>query len=271
MTPHHSEATVVAGQASTAATAGNATAIAAASIAASTHAGPAFAPVMQTRIREFFRAPETAIESLGVIEGAAQKTLQLLDDASGSTQRLNELNRRLVPLIARFRTPGKAGRIMRWFTGDDQVNELGFGEVRDEVQTCAELGLMETGSLRRAAEALQRDHTRVDKDIAEIEAAITLGEAVLSEHCARSRAASGLPADTWQRLSRRVGNLEAMATALRLTQGQYTLAAEHARTVIARFDEIRTLLIPIWYQRMGFELFARRVGEPATTRNSTTS
>jgi len=212
------------------------------------------------RIRAFLRDPEAGIDALGVIDGAGRDALVLLDRISESQKRLNELNRTLVPLIARFREPGSGGRFWRWFPGEQLEHELSFGRVCQEVEACAELGVAETGTLRELIDALTRDRERLEHEIAAIEEDVALGRTVASDRFAKLRALTGRDGETWQRLSRRVGNLEAMATALRLTQQQYAVAITHARTVVSRFEEIRTLLIPIWFQRMGFELFARRAG-----------
>jgi hypothetical protein len=91
---------------------------------------------------------------------------------------------------------------------------------------------------------------------------------VASDRFQKLRELTGCGMETWQRLSRRTGNLEATATALRLTQQQYGLAVEHSKTVVSRFEEVRTLLIPIWYQRMDFALFARRAGATGNPMDS---
>jgi len=218
------------------------------------------------RIRAFLRDPEAGIDALGRVAGAGRAALDLLDRVSESHTRLGELNQDLIPLIARFREPGTGGRLWRWFTGAQLEQELSFGHVYAQIEASAELGVIESATLRELGEEMERDIVRLDGDIAAIEADVALGRTVASERYQRLRALTGRDAETWQRLSRRVANLEATATALRLTQQQYRLAIEHGRTVASRFDEIHTLLIPIWYQRMGFSLFARRAdagGAPA--------
>ncbi len=215
------------------------------------------------RARAFLLAAREQIDLLGRIDGAGRDTLALLDEISQSTRRLSELNQSLLPLIDRFREPGQAHRWWRWFTGEELQRELSFGNVCREIEACAEGGVEETKTMQRLIRALLDDRTRIDREVAQLERDIELGQLLLSDKYARLRVATGEPEDTWQRLSRRVGNLQAIATALQLTQAQYGVAIEHSRTVADRFDEIRTLLMPIWYQRMGFKLFARRLEETA--------
>ncbi|MFZ4758681.1 MAG: hypothetical protein ACOYLX_11005 [Burkholderiaceae bacterium] len=212
------------------------------------------------RIRAFLRDPEAGIDALGVVDGAGRDALDLLDRISTSQKRLNELNQNLVPLIARLREHGKTGRFLRWFTGEQLEHELSLGNTCAEVEASAELGVLETATIRELIDELNRDSDRLEHEIAALEADIELGRAVASDRFQKLRELTGCDRQTWQRLSRRTGNLEATATALRLTQQQYGLAVEHSKTVVSRFEEVRTLLIPIWYQRMGFALFARRAG-----------
>ena len=225
---------------------------------------PSIAPLPRgdrsLRIRVFLSDPEAGIDALGAVAGAGRDSLDLLDRVSASQKRLNELNRSLVPLIARFRQDDRTHRLWRWFTGAQLEHELSFANTCREVEACAELGVQETATLRELIDALRRDSGRLDHEIAAIEDDIDLGRTVATDRFSRLRQLTGCDSETWQRLSRRVANLEATATALRLTQQQYGVAAEHGKTVVSRFEEIRTLLIPIWYQRMGFALFARRAG-----------
>ncbi len=227
-------------------------------------APPAPAPPAAVRARAFLLAPRDHIDALGRIDGAGRDTLALLDEISQSTRRLSELNQGLLPLIDRFREPGQTRRWWRWFTGEELQRELSFGNVCREIEACAEGGVEETKTMRRLIGALTDDRARIERERAQLEHDIELGTLLLSQKYARLRAATGEPEETWQRLSRRVGNLQAIATALQLTQAQYGVAIEHARTVAERFDEIKTLLMPIWYQRMGFKLFARRLAETST-------
>ena len=226
-------------------------------------AAPLDTPVQPAavRARAFLLAPRDQIDALGRIDGAGRDTLALLDEISQSTRRLSELNQGLVPLIDRFREPGQAHKWWRWFTGNELQRELSFGNVCREIEACAEGGVEETKTMQRLIRALIDDRARIERELALLERDIELGELLLSQKYARLRAATGEPEEIWQRLSRRIGNLQAIATALQLTQAQYGVAIEHSRTVADRFDEIKTLLMPIWYQRMGFKLFARRLAQ----------
>jgi hypothetical protein len=65
--------------------------------------------------------------------------------------------------------------------------------------------------------------------------------------------------DYWARFGRRIDNLNALQHALVLSTQQFKLADAHAQAVLDRHAEIVTVLVPLWRQRMGFELFSRSV------------
>jgi len=133
------------------------------------------------RIRAFLRDPEAGIDALGVVEGAGRDALDLLDRISTSQRRLNELNQKLVPLIARLREHGKTGRFLRWFTGEQLEHELSLGNTCAEVEASAELGVLETANIRALIDELNRDIDRLEHEVAALEADIELGRAVASD------------------------------------------------------------------------------------------
>ncbi len=224
------------------------------------------------RLRVFLASPEAVLEQLGAVDVTGRESLQLFDEVSRGQQNLSELSSRLIPLIERFREPGRSGRFMGWFTGQTLERELSFPQVCAEVEAAAERGIAECEAMRGLIDAMRADRVALDDDIVLIEDDCAFGEQVLAPRFDTLRAGSGVESDTWLRLSRRVSNLSAIATSMRLTQKQYDLTIEAGLTMIARFEEIRTLLMPIWYQRMGFQLLSRRRTDidqsnlPQTTR-----
>lgn len=211
------------------------------------------------RIRGWMRQPDAGIDALGVLPGTGRDALILLDRVSASQRQLNGLNMTLLPLMKRLGAPQDGNRFWQRFTGAELARELGLGQLSCDVERAARQGIEQVETVRALIEALTADSRRIDVDIAAIEADIALGKTVSEPGYERLRAISGCAQDFLPRLSRRLANLESMVAALRLTQMQFGVAIEHSRNVVARFEEIRSLLLPLWYQRMGFELFARRV------------
>ena len=90
---------------------------------------------------------------------------------------------------------------------------------------------------------------------------VTHGQTALGPKHATARAQACFAAqpDYWARFGRRVDNLNALQHALVLSTEQFKLADAHAQAVLDRHTEIVTVLVPLWRQRMGFELFSKSV------------
>jgi hypothetical protein len=212
-------------------------------------------------IRRFFQNPEHALETLGAQTTTGRATLTALDDISKSTQAITQFNHQLIPLIEKFRTPDKRTHVWRRFTGSALEHEVLFASMCAEVEAIAELAIHEVESLTKHIEQLEREGKLIERDMQTIDDAINVGQQIASDRYKPLRVASRCNEDFVERLLRRLANLEMMANSLKLSNAQFAVAADHSRSVILRFKDIHTLLMPIWYQRMGFELFSRRVSQ----------
>lgn len=189
----------------------------------------------------------------------AATALEQLELIGERTADLMDVNQQLVPLIRDFkRQPAKPGW-QRWFTGEDLEHDVFFDDTRRRIETLAEMAEQAHPALKRQTQTLQRLHELLGTEIACLEAELAAARCLgTPEWSARCRTA-GLDDDDLARLSRRTANLEALATATQLTRAQFQMALQHARDVSDRHREVRTLLMPIWKQAVGLDLFARRV------------
>ncbi len=229
---------------------------------------PPATDALNVKLRAFFADPVASVERLGRTSDASDETMRLLDEIGRRTRGLGELNRELLPLIERFSARSRPQRWWSRFTGEALERELSFSRLCGQIEAAAGAGADRAAEVALTIEALRADQRRIDAEALALQAALELGHAVLDPRHAPLRRACGAPEDTWPRLSRRVGNLEAMATALALTRAQYGVAIDTGRAMVDRFEEIRHVLIPLWRQHMGFELFARRAA--ATAPEATT-
>lgn len=193
--------------------------------------------------------------------------LRHLDEASAVTVALHEINTRLVPLMQSFRTlPRDHRRWWYWFTGEALEQELLFG------RNCAEVERLALDGMARARETdghiglLEQECEAMRGQLQSLELEIAAGRLMLAPAAAERLERHGFGSEDRARLSRRLGNLEALSTALHLTQAQYGVAITHAQAVCDRFEEVHRLLLPIWKQRLGFELFSQRVSNPSPRR-----
>ncbi len=218
---------------------------------------------VQARIRVLLADPVRSIDALGASARPGAQTLKALDALSASARRLTDVNVALIPLIGRFRDPGPGQKWWRWFVGESLERDVRFANICAEIEALAAVGTEERGTARDLVEGLRREAATMDGELAALEIDLQAARTILSPAGARLRKALPVAPDHWDRFARRAANLESIATALQLTRAQYDVAARHAETVVDRFEEIRLLLMPIWYQRMGFELFSERVGADA--------
>ena len=170
-----------------------------------------------------------------------------------------DVNVRLLPLISSFRRVKGRRKWWHWFSGDTLEQEVFFAATQQEIQALAGQGEQARIRLLELVAVFQSQRALMGKELALLDLDIAAGRLMLTSPYAQACRQAGLDSEGMGRLSRRVANLEASAVATRLTQAQYKVAVTHARTVADRFSEIYTLLLPIWEQTMGFELFARRL------------
>jgi hypothetical protein len=215
----------------------------------------------QPAIRRFFQNPEEALETLGAQTSTGRTTLTALDEISKSTKAITDFNHQLIPLIEKFRTPNRRTHFWRRFTGSALEHEILFASMCAEVEAIAELAIHEVDALTKHIDRLEQEGLQIEHDLQTIESAIGVGQQVASDRYKPLRIAARCAEDFVDRLMRRLANLEMMANSLKLSNAQFSVAAEHSRSVILRFKDIHTLLMPIWYQRMGFELFSRRISQ----------
>ena len=185
--------------------------------------------------------------------------LSELDRISKTSGDLMDVNVRLVPLISSFRRVKGRRKWWHWFSGDTLEQEVFFAVTQQEIQALAGQGEQARIRLLELVAVFQSQRALMGKELALLDLDIAAGRLMLTSPYAQACRQAGLDSEGMGRLSRRVANLEASAVATRLTQAQYKVAVTHARTVADRFSEIHTLLLPIWEQAMGFELFARRL------------
>lgn len=218
------------------------------------------AAAITKRVAELLAFGNAAVDEIGRRAGNdAASALALLESISESTSGLLSVNLRLVPLMTSFQRSTGKNKWLRWFTGEQLEQEVFFADVCKQIEALAEDGQAGHAAMKNHVQQLTTQFKLMGTEIELLEADIAAARLLASPAYADQRAESGIGSDDLARLIRRTANLEAMVTATQLTRAQYQVAIQHAKSVSDRYREIRTLLLPIWKQSVGFDLFSRRV------------
>lgn len=225
---------------------------------------------VKQRIAELLTQGSACIDALGRRSGnEANDAFALLEAASAHASVLLEVNLRLVPLMSALQRHGSKYRWWRWFSGESLEQDVFSDKVRQEIDDLAHKGQQNYADMARQVQFLAAQQKAMSTEIALLEAEIAAAKLLASPDFASQRARAGINDDDLARLIRRTNNLGAMATATLLTQTQFKVAIEHAKTVADRYREIRSLLLPLWKQSVGFDLFSRRVSTQLSAQLST--
>ena len=216
--------------------------------------------IVSKRAEELLALGKSAVTDLGRKAGSnAADALKLLEDISGSTGTLMDVNQKLIPLITNFKDQSKKPSWWCWFTGEQLEKDVFFERTRLSIENLIEAGQQADVNMHKHAQALRNQQKLMAIEVKLLELDIKAGHLLTSSAYAFQLIEANLIDEELDRLIRRISNLEAMATATSLTQAQYAVASQHAVTVSDRYHEIRNLLLPIWKQNMGFDLFSRQV------------
>ena len=212
------------------------------------------------------------LQDLGALGERNDDPLRLTQGRSSPVEQLSRLLQELVPMIESFRQP--SSRRQSWwrrFTGEALERELMYLHACQALEgkaSEAERLAAEVQGLRRELAHEAGSTLRQSRWLAEL---VATGHAVLAPNhaAARAQACFADQPDYWARFARRIDNLNALQHALTLSARQFELADAHAQAVLDRHADIVTVLVPLWRQRMGLELFAKSVAPlPHSTRSS---
>lgn len=214
---------------------------------------------LEAYARAWVADPERALREVGPGAPDADKALQLMDGFSAACKSLRELNESLLPMVQTLGS-GEGGR--GWwarFTGASLEGDVRMMHVAQNVEAVAAECRATADNLGVLMDGLRAEIALLDRQQRNLEVRVNIGRRVLDlpGHAAAFAAKAG--PELVQRFQRKLVNVESLLVAQQLTRAQYELALGNGRAMLDRFDEIMTLLLPLWYQRMGFELFSQRL------------
>lgn len=211
---------------------------------------------------ELLAAPIAQLRDLGALAGRDEDPMRLMQGKRSPMEQLSRLLQALVPMIDSFRNP--SSRRQSWwrrFTGEALEREVTYLHACRQLESKARLANNLAQEVQGLRDGLRDEAQGVRRQAQWLGEVVANGQAVLGERHAAARAQACFAAlpDYWARFGRRMDNLNALQHALVLSTEQFKLADAHAQAVLDRHTEIVTVLVPLWRQRMGFELFSKSV------------
>lgn len=206
--------------------------------------------------------PVAQLRDLGALAERNEDPMRMLQGKRSPMEQLSGLLKELVPMIESFRNP--VSRRQTWwrrFTGEALEREITYlhacQQLEDKARLANDLAVEVQGlreGLHDEAEGVRRQAQWLGEVVANAQTALRPQHA-----SARAQPCFAAQPDYWARFGRRVDNLNALQHALVLSIEQFKLADAHAQALLDRHTEIVTVLVPLWRQRMGFELFSKSV------------
>ena len=218
-------------------------------------------------LAELLGAPLADIQAFGALPDLDTDPLRVMHGKKSPVAELASRVEELVPMIDSFRTPTrKRDAWWRRFTGEALERDMMFDKACAQLEGVALQcrALASKVQLMRAALLGERELLAVHSDW--LDAVVKLGLQALSDAHVQQRAApvfAALP-DYWARFSRRVDNLNVLHHSMLLSMQQFKLVDAQGQAVLDRHNEVLTVLLPLWRQRMGFELFAKGMSDEPT-------
>lgn len=213
-------------------------------------------------VAELLNSPIANLRELGAVAVRDEDPMRLLQGKKSPMQQLSLLLQEIVPMIESFRSPSSLGQSW-WlrFTGEALEREVTYLRACQQLESKAKAanGLaMEVQGMR---DTLRDEAIGVGRQAQWLGEVVASGQTALGERhvLARAKACFSALPDYWARFGRRIDNLNALQNALLLSAEQFKLADAHAQAVLDRHTEIVTVLVPLWRQRMGFDLFSKSV------------
>ena len=221
-------------------------------------------PAVPTEM-ELLTAPIAQLRDLGALAQRNEDPMRLMQGKRSPMEKLSHLLQELVPMLDSFRNP--SSRRQSWwrrFTGEALEREVTYMHACQQLENKARLASALAQEVQGLRDGMEDEMQGTLRQAQWLGAVVANAQAVLGERYAAARAEACFAAqpDYWARFGRRVDNLNALQHALMLSTEHFKLADAHAQAVLDRHTEIVTVLVPLWRQRMGFELFSKSVTPP---------
>lgn len=211
---------------------------------------------------ELLAAPIVQLRDLGALAPRNEDPMRLMQGKKSPVLQLSKLLEELVPMIESFRNP--ISRRQHWwqrFIGATLEREVTYLHACQQLENHARLANGLTHEVQAIRDGIRDEASGVRRQAEWLGELVNRASSVLGDGYTgeRSKACFVEHPDYWARFARRVDNLNALQHSYLLSAEQFKLADAHAQAVQDRHTDISTVLVPLWRQRMGFELFSKTV------------
>lgn len=213
-------------------------------------------------VQALLEAPIAQLRDLGALAERNEDPMRLMQGKKSPVVQLSRLLESLLPMIESFRSP--SSRRNHWwqrFTGAALEREITYLHACQKLEEQARLANELAQEVNNMRGALAGEALGVRGQALWLGNVVALGQQALAppNTVARSKACFAEQPDYWARFARRIENLNLLQHSLLLSAEQFKLADAQAVAALDRHAEITTVLVPLWRQRMGFELFSKNV------------
>jgi hypothetical protein len=209
--------------------------------------------------QRWLEEPRLALTELGQMQNSQERAMDLLTEMGAASTNMRDLNQRLFGLTKDL---GEGSIKQSWwgrFTGAQLLREARNGSLMADVQQTREFCDQQIDRLKLLQHSLTREVDSLKTQQAELTAQTGIVKQFFIKGLPASRARASLEPDELMRLSKKVDNIQMLTTALSLTASQCSLSLTQTQSLEDRFEEIKSVLLPIWRQRLSLERFGDQI------------
>lgn len=215
--------------------------------------------------QRWLEEPRLALSELGKVHSTQELVMDLLSEMGTASANMRDLNLRLLGLTEDL---GQGSIKQTWwgrFTGAQLLREARYGSLLEDVAQTRDFcdqQMVRLNTLRHSltceVDNLKAQQTQLNVQVDTVKQFFVPGPAA-------TRARASLEPEELMRLSKKVDNIHMMGAALNLTASQCRLSLTQSQSLEDRFEEIKSVLLPILRQRLSLERFSDQINKARTT------
>ncbi len=208
--------------------------------------------------------PKLALDELGQLPQSQDRALTLVKEYGQTAKFVSELNRRLEHLTRALQASSRHGNWWRRFTGAQLASHVALDDLVHDLAHTADTCDSQLKHLREMRSALSLQIIELREQTQALHVKANTARQLVADPVLGDTMRQSMGEDQWLRFARRAENTHALANAMGQTATQCELALNQTRSLEERFDDIQTFLLPIWRQRLGFDMVRKNLSQLET-------